>query len=128
MEGMVRLSSEARSSENPSLIILLRIATPFIPHQSILFPLEHLRVCNRASLVVQWLRIHLAMKGAPVQPLVQEDPICCRAPKPMLHNYRALRQKTLKTESLELVFLNKRSHHSEKPAHRNRGVAPAHHN
>ena len=68
------------------------------------------------------------MKVAPVQSLVQEDPICCRAPKPMLHNYWALRQKTLKTESLELVFLNKRSHHNEKPAPHNWGVAPAHHN
>ena len=72
MEGMVRLSSEARSSENPSLIILLRIATPFIPRQSILFPLEHLRVCNRASLVVQWLRIHLSVQGTQVQALLRE--------------------------------------------------------
>ena len=81
-----------------------------------------------ASLVVQGLRIHLAMQGEPVQSLVQEDPICCRAPKPMPHNYRVLRQKTLKTESLQLVFLNKRSHHNEKPAHRNQGVALAHRN
>ena len=36
-----------------------------------------------ASLVVQWLRIHLAMQGTPVQFLFQEDPICCRATKAM---------------------------------------------
>ena len=31
------------------------------------------------SLVVQWLRIRLAMQGTWVQALVREDPTCCRA-------------------------------------------------
>ena len=39
------------------------------------------------SLVVQWLRIHLPMQGTRVQSLVQEDPTCRRATKPMRHNY-----------------------------------------
>ena len=38
-----------------------------------------------ASLVVQWLRIHLPMQGTQVQSLVQEDSTCCRATKPMYH-------------------------------------------
>ena len=39
------------------------------------------------SLVVQWLRIRLPMQGIQVQALVQEDPACHRATKPMRHNY-----------------------------------------
>ena len=37
------------------------------------------------SLVVQWLRIHLPTQGTQVQSLVQEDPTCIGATKPMLH-------------------------------------------
>ena len=40
-----------------------------------------------ASLVAQWLRIRLPMQGTWVRALVQEDPTCCRATKPMRHNY-----------------------------------------
>ena len=32
-----------------------------------------------ASLVVQWLKIHLAMQEIPVRSLVQEDSTCYRA-------------------------------------------------
>ena len=39
------------------------------------------------SLVVQWLRIHLPMPGTRVRALVQEDPTCRGATKPMRHNY-----------------------------------------
>ncbi|KAJ8779987.1 hypothetical protein J1605_012023 [Eschrichtius robustus] len=42
---------------------------------------------NGASLVAQWLRIRLPMQGTRVQALVQEDPTCCRATKPVRHNY-----------------------------------------
>ena len=40
-----------------------------------------------ASLVVQWLRIRLPMQGTWVQSLVQEDPTCRGATKPVHHNY-----------------------------------------
>ena len=40
-----------------------------------------------ASLVAQWLRIHLPMQGTRVQALGQEDPTCCRGTKPVRHNY-----------------------------------------
>ena len=43
----------------------------------------------RVFLVVQWLRIHFAVQGTLVQSLVQEDPACCRATKPVCHDYRA---------------------------------------
>ena len=42
---------------------------------------------HRTSLVAQWLRILLPMQGTQVQALVQEDPTCCRATKPVCHNY-----------------------------------------
>ena len=41
----------------------------------------------QASLVVQWLRVHLAMQGTPVQSLALEDSICYRATKLVCHNY-----------------------------------------
>ena len=41
----------------------------------------------RTSLVAQWLRIHLRMQGTQVLSLVQKDPTCCRATKPMSHNH-----------------------------------------
>ena len=40
-----------------------------------------------ASLVAQWLRIHLPMQGTQVQGLVREDPTCHGATKPVRHNY-----------------------------------------
>ena len=41
------------------------------------------------SLVAQWLRIHLPMQGTRVRALVQEDPTCRGATKPVRHNYWA---------------------------------------
>ena len=40
----------------------------------------------RASLVVQWLRIHLPVQGTWVRALVWEDPICRGATKPVHHD------------------------------------------
>ena len=48
------------------------------------------------SLVVQWLRIHLAMQGTPVWSLVQEDPTCCGTTKPISHNHWVCVQQLLK--------------------------------
>ena len=42
-----------------------------------------------ASLVAQWLRIRLPMQGTRVWALVQEDPTCRGATKPVSHNYWA---------------------------------------
>ena len=42
-----------------------------------------------ASLVAQWLGILLPMQGTQVRALVQEDPACRRAMKPVCHNYWA---------------------------------------
>ena len=43
-----------------------------------------------ASLVVRWLRIYLSMQGTWLPSLVQEDPICCRATKPVSHQLLSL--------------------------------------
>ena len=50
---------------------------------------RHLNICNiylkkelRASLMVQWLRIHFAMQGTPVWSLVWEDATCHGASNP----------------------------------------------
>ena len=87
--------------------------------------------CLGASLVAQWLRIRLPMQGSRVRALVQEDPTYHGATKPMghnywvcaleptSHNYCARVPQLLKPAYLEPMLLNKRSHHNEKPAHRN---------
>ena len=48
---------------------------------------QHLKINCRASLVVQWLRIHLPMQGTRVQALVWEDPTCHGATGPVSQNY-----------------------------------------
>ena len=49
--------------------------------------IPYIKNCFRASLVAQWLRIHLPMQGTRVRALVREDPTCRRATKPVHHNY-----------------------------------------
>ena len=91
-----------------------------------------LKTKMRASLVAQWLRIHLPMQGTRVRALVREDPTCRGATEPVhhyywacalepaSHNYWARVPQLLKPARLEPVLHNKRSHHNEKPAHRNK--------
>ena len=47
----------------------------------------HKRAHDRASLVAQWLRVRLPVQRIQVQALVQEDPTCHGATKPVCHNY-----------------------------------------
>ena len=72
------------------------------------------------SLVAQWLRIRLPMQRTPVRALVQEDPTCRGATKPVHHNYWACTPQLLKPACLEPVLRNKRSHLNERPAHRSK--------
>ena len=51
------------------------------------FPLKKKTRQGGTSLVAQWLRIRVPMQGTWVQSLVQEDPACCGATKPVCHNY-----------------------------------------
>ena len=46
-------------------------------------------VSRGASLVAQWLGIRLPMQGTRVRSLVQEDPTCHGAARPVSHNYWA---------------------------------------
>ena len=71
------------------------------------------------------------MQGTRVRSLVREDPTCRGATKPVRHNYWACAlepashnywahvPQLLKPTHLEPMLCNKRSHHNEKPAHRN---------
>ena len=45
------------------------------------------KIAEGASLVAQWLGIRLPMQGTKVRTLVQEDPKCHGATKPVRHNY-----------------------------------------
>ena len=72
-----------------------------------------------ASLVMQWLRIHLPMQGTWVRALGREDPTCRGATKPVRHNYWAHVPQLPKPTHLEPVLCNKRSHRDEKPTHCN---------
>ena len=73
----------------------------------------------RASLVVQWLRTCLVMKGTPVRPLVREDPTHLGAINLIHHHNCGLC-------TFEPVLHNKRSHCKEKPTLRNERAAPGH--
>ena len=53
---------------------------------------------HRASLVVQWLIIHLVTQWTLFQSLVWEDPTCRGATKPSSYNYWAHTQQLLKPE------------------------------
>ena len=46
------------------------------------------------SLVAQWLRIHLPMRGTRVWALVREDPTCCGAAGPVCHSSWSPRAST----------------------------------
>ena len=100
---------------HPAFLPLSRLSTPFPSFisdaflaslHSNLFKKTH---SFRASMVVQWLRIHLPMQGIWVQSQIREDPTC--------HEAISLCTTTEALEPLEPVPGNKRSHHNEKPAH-----------
>ena len=48
---------------------------------------KELKTTEQQQLVVQWLRISLAMHATQVQFLVQEDPRCCEATESVHHSY-----------------------------------------
>ena len=80
--------------------------------------------CSWISLMVQWIRIHLAMQGTLVQFLVWEDSTCCtqlspctRTTEPSSCNYwiHVLQlQKLSSPRALLKRSHHKRSHHNEK--------------
>ena len=89
------------------------------------------------SLVAQWLRIRLPTQGTRVRPQVWEDPTCCRATKPMRHNYWACAlepashdygacvPQLLKPACLEPVLRNKEKPLQWEAGAPQRRVAPA---
>ena len=114
----------------------------FLPFHRLPFCIYKFELKNSwwgTSLVVQWLRIHLPVQGTRVWSLVQEDPTCCEATKPVRHNYWACAlepahhrywahvPQLLKPACLEPMLHNKRSHRNEAQAPQRR-VAPARRN
>ena len=78
----------------------------------------------RASLVAQWLRIHLPMQGTRVKPwsgkipyAVEQLSLCATTSEPTQHNYRACTAQLLKPVHVEPVLCNKRRHCNKKPVH-----------
>ena len=88
--------------------------------------------CLGTSLVVQWLRICLPMQGTRVRALVQEDPTCCKATKPIRHSYWACALEpashnywALLPRLLKPVLHSRRSHRNEKHVRRGGEWPPA---
>ena len=67
----------------------------------------------------EWLEVRMLVWRTPVPSLLQEDPTCCEAAKPMCYNYWAFLLQLRKSTALELGLHNKRSHQNKKPASRN---------
>ena len=70
-------------------IIHLRSQAPPTTQLCLHPPTGEVRSKPRASLVAQWLRSRLPIRGIRVQALVREDPTCREATKPVRHNYWA---------------------------------------
>ena len=79
------LISQMASLSEAGYLPVLSCLSPRPPVISFNIPL--LNKLARASLMASWLRIHLPMQGTWVQALVQEDPTCRGATKPVRHNY-----------------------------------------
>ena len=106
-----------KKNPSPQLLAQEEASLPSWARSSLLW----FKICtDRASLVAQWLRIRLPMRGTQVRALVREDPTCRGATKPVRHNYWACVPQLLKPTCLEPMLRNKRSHCNEKPAHRNK--------
>ena len=99
-----QLLRETSSSHRGSSLLLPRTTPVFFLHYtynklSVFYLLVYLLLSDSPlgcklhelgpSLVAQWLKIRLPMQGTWVRALVQEDPTCHRATKPLRHNYWA---------------------------------------
>ena len=58
------------------------------------------------------------MQGTPVCSLILEDPTCCKAIKPVYHNYWADMLQLLKPTCPSSCSLQQEKRRNEKPAHR----------
>ena len=70
---------------------------------------------DRASLVVQWLRIRLPMQGTRVQALVREDPTCRGPTKPVRSRAREPQLLSLRATTTKACAPRARALQQEKP-------------
>ena len=87
--------------------------------------MDHKSKTLGASLVVQWLGIHLPVWGSRVQYLVLESSAWCRVAKPPVHNYWACVLQLLKPTHLESALHSRRGHRSERLGHHSEEWPPA---
>ena len=90
--------------QNPDLCISSRVILKI--NESKIKAIQHRNLQKQVTTVIK-----RCMRQGGVPALIQEDPTCCGATKPVLHNYWAC--------ALESMLCNKRSHYSEKPTHHN---------
>ena len=88
---MLSATSTAFSFKVTWLVLMFGLALPrshlkVLLIRNVLENSVYKQMC-RASLVAQWLKIHLPIQGTRVRALVQEDPTCHGATKPVCHNY-----------------------------------------
>ena len=81
------------------------------------FPGAHMKCLYQTSLVVEWIRIYLPMQGTWVRSLVLKDSTCCRATKPLSHNFWAHVLQLPNLACPEPVLHSKRSSLKEKLMH-----------
>ena len=75
-------------------------------------------------LVVQWLRIHLAVQGTQVRSLVQEDSTGLGATKPVHHNYGAHSPRACALQRETTAIKSSLAHHNQRtPLHSNEDQA-----
>ena len=83
MDENIKVLSPHRSQFHKEILVNLNLSRTSVVEVELTFK----SIFWGASLVVQWLRIRLPMQGTQVRALVQEDPTCRGATKPMHHNY-----------------------------------------
>ena len=87
LQGQVEANSSAPAFTNWKLIFVIPVIVCILYEADAKIELG-VQECHRgASLVAQWLRIHLPVHGTQVRALVWEDPTCRGATKPGRLNY-----------------------------------------
>ena len=104
-----RKESLSQIQQNQVILLIREVQNIISTLKPIESTLELLLKGSGASPVAQRLRIRLPMQGTQVRALVQEDPTCRGATKPVRHNYWTHVPQLLKPMRLEPMLRNKRT-------------------
>ena len=112
-DSLLHSALQSSTSESAPLINLCNAYT--------CFKTQNMQKCilQRASLMVQRMRIHLPMQGTWIRSLVRENSTRRGAAKPVCHRYgaRTPAPSSCCTQANAPTLCNKRSRHREKPMH-----------